>query len=445
MRSAGVRLWFGVWVGAVGLLGLAGRTEAQLIKGSKPPAAAKAAAPAGAAAAGSGNAAATAPPVGQARLMRVPVNPSDPVAIVNNEVITRQQLADEAVARKGEEILETLIARKLIEQAMKAEKVEVTAAEIDAEIERVAMSMAGVSKEHWLRTLAKERNISPAQYARDIIYPALALRKLASKRVEITDEDLKAAYASQFGEQLVYRMIMTRSLEHAMQLWEELKKNPGGFENLARNDPRSIDPASRADGGKPINGPLRRHSYPREVTDKIFAQLVDGDPEDKDPTHKPKDGDITGPIQVTEETWLLVKREGLIPARSYDPNDPALAKQIRDAIFESKVQQHMEQVFAELMQAAAIENKLTGTVKLANQGVKPPVEGEAPVMTQAPAAMDLLKTDPSVNRSSGAGAAAAAAAAARAKIPATPAGVSSEDAAVRQKMLEKAASGAKPE
>src|SRR5689334_1201626 len=37
-------------------------------------------------------------------MVRVPVKPSDPVAHVNGEVITRQQLADECVARKGEEI-----------------------------------------------------------------------------------------------------------------------------------------------------------------------------------------------------------------------------------------------------------------------------------------------------------------------------------------------------
>ena len=42
-------------------------------------------------------------------LKAIPVNPTDPIATVNGEVISRQQLADECVARKGEEILETLI------------------------------------------------------------------------------------------------------------------------------------------------------------------------------------------------------------------------------------------------------------------------------------------------------------------------------------------------
>jgi foldase protein PrsA len=367
-------------------------------------------------------------PKGQSRLVRIPVNPSDPVAIVNGEVITRQQLSDECVARKGEEILETLMTRKLIEQALKAKKLEVTAAEIEAEIERVAMSMAGITKEQWLRTLSKERGIQPAQYARDIIYPALALRKLATPRVQVTDSDLKDALESQFGEQLVYRMIMTRSLDHAKLLWEELKKNPGGFENLARNDPRSIDAATRSDGGKPMNGPLRRHSYPREVTDLIFAQLVDGNPEDLDPTHKPKDGEITGPIQVTDETWIIVKREGVLPVREYKADDPDLIKQMKQTIFDSKIQQHMELILSELTRSAAIENKLTGTIKTASHELPEPLtDGEIKLMSQQHGAQRI---DNSVPPPTAATQAAAAAAAAEAARPAPP-GVSQEDLETR--------------
>ena len=302
--------------------------------------------------------------------MRIPVNPTDPVAVVNGEVITRQQLSDECVARKGEEILETLIARRLIDQAMRANKLEITPEEIDGEIDRIAMSMAGVTREQWLRTLAKERNISPAQYARDIIYPSLALRKLAEPRVQVTEQDLKDALDAQFGDQLVYRVIMTRSLDHAKQFWAELKENPGGFEHFATNDPRSIDQATKAEGGRPINGPLQSHSYPREVSDQIFQQLVDGDPKDNDPDHKPKDGDLSGPIQVSEEAYILVKREGLIEAREYDPKNPELVKQMQDAILESKIQQHMEAVYTEMLRTSAIENKLTGTSKAPNREIQ---------------------------------------------------------------------------
>ena len=89
---------------------------------------------------------AAAAPLPRLEQKAIPVNPTDPIAIINNEVITRQQLANECVVRKGEEILETLIARKLIDQALKANKMEVTPAEIDQVIDNVAMRVAAHSR-----------------------------------------------------------------------------------------------------------------------------------------------------------------------------------------------------------------------------------------------------------------------------------------------------------
>ena len=132
---------------------------------------------------------------------RVPVNPSDPIAIVNNQIISRQQLADECVAREGKKILDVLINRTLIEQALARGKLSITAAEIDQEIDTVAQRF-GIDREGWLRTLDKERGISPAQYAREIIYPALALRKLCSDKVQVTPKDLQDAFESQYGDKL---------------------------------------------------------------------------------------------------------------------------------------------------------------------------------------------------------------------------------------------------
>jgi len=352
-----------------------------------------------------------------ARLVRIPANPNDPVAIVNGKAITRQRLSDECIARKGEEILETLINRELIEQMMQSKKIEVTAAEVDAEIERVAQSVAGVSKEQWLRSLAKERNISPAQYSRDIIYPALALRKLAAPRVQVTDQDIKEALESQYGDKLVYRMIMSDSVDHAKLLWEELKKNPGGFENLARTSPYSVDSATRAEGGKPSNGPLSRHAYPREVTDRLFVQLVDGEPQDKNPDHKPKDGDISGPVQVTDRMWVIVKREGVIPAKPIDASNPVVDKQIREAVFESKIQQHMEELFVEMSRTAAIENKLTGSIKTADNELKPAVDGEVKLMSQKAEADRTAKAGQAAPSAPATPAAGAAAAAGKSKLP----------------------------
>ena len=207
------------------------------------------------------------------------------------------------------------------------------------------------------------------QYARDIIYPALALRKLSSGRVQVTADDLKKAFEAQFGEKLRCRMILVNKQVSAISIWEELRKNPGGFEKLAQE--QSMDSASRSLGGL-LAEPITRHAYPQNLSDAAFYQLVDGDPNDKDPTHKPKDGDFTGPIQVGEMVWVILRRESVVPG---DPKaslkDPRVAQQTHDMIYEVKLKEAMQKVFEEIYKAAAIENQFVGTVKLANEEKDP--------------------------------------------------------------------------
>jgi PPIC-type PPIASE domain len=300
--------------------------------------------------------------------VRVPTNTTDPIALVNGEIITRQQLADECVARKGQEILETLIARRLIEQAMRGKKLEITASEIDAEIDSVAMQTAGVTREVWLRTLDKERGISPATYARDIIYPALALKKLAASRVQVTEQDVKDAFEANFGQRMRCRLIMCNSIRTANEVWEELRKNPGGFENLAKT--RSLDTSTRASGGM-LPEPMARHAYPREVSDRAYRQLVDGDPDDKNPAHKPKDGDFTGPIQVNETAWIIMKREELLPSKTGSLSDPNIKSMLRSQMYDVKLNEAVSSLYSDLMEASAIDNKLTGHVKIAHEKQDP--------------------------------------------------------------------------
>jgi len=315
---------------------------------------------------------APAPPVDPSKLqletVRIPTNGTDSIAIVNGEFITRQQLADACVAKKGSEILDTLISRLLIEQEMKRKKMEITANEIDAEIDRVAMDVGHVSREVWLRSLDKERGISPATYARDIIYPSLALRKLAEPKVQVTEQDLKDAFEANFGPRLRCRMIMTNDIRKASEIWDEAKKNPAGFEKMAQE--KSLDSATRSFGGL-LPDPIARHAVPREVSDAAFTQLVDGDPADKNPAHRPKDGDITGPIQVNEGAWVILKREALAVGKSGSLNDPQVKNMLSVQMFDVKLQDAIKTLYNDLMDAAAIENKLTGQFKEGHEKQQP--------------------------------------------------------------------------
>jgi hypothetical protein len=354
---------------------------------------------------------------------RIPVNPGDPIAVVNTQIISRQQLADECLAREGKKVLELLINRTLIDQALRREKLEITAAEIDQEIDSVARRF-GISREGWLKTLDKERGISPIQYARDIIYPALALRKLSSGQVQVTADDRKKAFEAQYAEKLRCRMIMVDKQTTAMAIWEQLHQNPGGFEKIAQE--QSMDTASRSLGGL-VGEPITRHAYPQTLSDAAFYQLVDGDPADKDPSHKPQDGVFTGPIQVGESVWVILRRESVIPAvQGVNVNDPKVQKQTYDLIYEVKLKEAMSDVFRQLLKNAAIENQLTGTVKLANEEKDPVygVDGDVKLMSRE-----------SERKGSGAQTPAqgAASAATRAKLP-PPAALSAEAAVQFEKL-----------
>ncbi len=307
---------------------------------------------------------------------RVPVHPTDAVALVNGEPITRQSLSDEAIIREGERVLEAMISKKLVEQEVRKKGLQITSMEVDKEIERVAATF-GLSREKWLASLFKERKISPSSYANDIIYPTLALRKLAEPRVVITPEDMKDAYDAYFGEKLKCRIIMLADQKNAAAVWNELQKNPGSFAYVAQNDRRSIDESTKSMGGL-LEQPLTRHAYPREVSDAAFAQLVDGDPKDKDPSHKPKNGTMTGPIQVHESAWVIFKRENLSEAQIYDPKDEGMRLKLRELIYEAKVKEEQTNIMNEVFAAAAIENRLTGLVKEAHEEKHPDHKVETP-------------------------------------------------------------------
>ena len=335
-------------------------------------------------------------PALEGKVVRVPVNPSDTVAIINGEIITRAQLAEEAFVREGEKVLDAMISRKLLDQAMKARKLIVTPQEVDAEVDKYANSIAGVTREEWLRNLQKERKISPIQYKNDIIYPGLALKKLAENRVQVTDKDMKEYLEAQFGEKLRCRIIMTMRERDAMEIWKKLKENPAGFAKIATDDQRSMDQATKPNGGL-LEQPLTRHAYPREVSDKAFMQLVDGEAQDKDPAHKPKDGDISGPIQVTPETWIIVKREALTPAQQHDPKNPDLVKMMHNAIFDAKLKEAMGEVFDELIAASQVENKLTGQIKMASEDRLEGGRMDKNVKLMSDPAANLPRTQPSTS------------------------------------------------
>ena len=153
----------------------------------------------------------------------------DVMAIVNGKDISRKQLTDACVRRFGEDVLESLVNKRLIANHCAKRGITVTNEEITAEIDRMAKRFQ-LGREQWLDLLQKERGVSPQEYARDIVWPTLALRKLADEPVAgVAARRSHRAYEQAYGEMVRARLIAVSDAAKAQKLQAELTAHPDNF------------------------------------------------------------------------------------------------------------------------------------------------------------------------------------------------------------------------
>jgi len=134
------------------------------------------------------------------------------VATVNTRRITRDDLARDCLRHFGKEVLESMVNKQLIMRECRQRGITVTRSEVNAEIEGMARRFK-IPVDQWLKMLKQERNVSPEQYANDIIWPTIALRKLAGDQLSVSEQELRTEFDMQYGEQIRVRLIATRDLQ----------------------------------------------------------------------------------------------------------------------------------------------------------------------------------------------------------------------------------------
>jgi len=275
------------------------------------------------------------------------------VALVNGAEITQERLAAESLSRHGPAVLESLVNRRIIEQACRSQGVAIQAAEIDAEIEALARRFS-LPKDKWLDLIRRERGVSERQYADDIVWPMLALRQLARGSIEPSEDDLRQAFEQQFGPAVKARIIVSRSRAEAESLRQRALAAPDEFPALARA--HSIDVGSAS-----VNGwvqPIRLHSGEPQFDRAAFAL---------DP------GGISEVVQVADQ-FIVIRCEGHLPADTvtFDSVRGRLADELR----EQRGRQASTEFFRRLQDAARVENLLADPARSA-AGVAALVNGEA--------------------------------------------------------------------
>ncbi|HEY4233886.1 MAG TPA: peptidylprolyl isomerase [Lacipirellulaceae bacterium] len=266
-------------------------------------------------------------------LPKVDAPKHDVMAIVNGADIRREALAAACVDRYGKDTLESLVNKRLIEHHCRNRGVTVTDQDIDAEIDRMAARFK-IPRQQWLEMLEKERGINEQEYKRDILWPTLALRKLANDQLTVSDQQLHDAYETQFGESIKARLIVVGSREAGEQLHQQLIDHPDEFARLAMQNSQDVNSASI--GG--LIQPIRHHVGDPAIEKEVFALAPNQ----------------ISPIIPVGNQFAILKCEAHIPPRNVPLE--SVRDELVDRIKEDKLRGVAADLFKKLQDSATIQN-----------------------------------------------------------------------------------------
>ncbi len=271
-----------------------------------------------------------------------PSQSSEVVARVNGQTIHFDIVARDAVERYGAEILDNIINRTIIQQACDEKGVTVTPAEVQQEVIDIA-SKFNLPLETWYQMLQSERGINPDQYHRDVIWPMLALKKLAGNDITVTEDDMYRAFERDYGPRVRARLILIEgNVRQANEIWDKCQAAPETFDALAKE--YSADPNTRPLGG--LIPPIRRNG---------------GDPRIEEVAFTMQPGQISELIAVegVVDRYVILRCEGLTEPIVNDIRD--VWDELLAQITEEKVQESVAVTFEQLRESAVIHNHLTQT------------------------------------------------------------------------------------
>ena len=277
------------------------------------------------------------------KLRDVAAAPNDVVAVVNGQRITRKYLARECIRRFGEDVLESLVNKQLILEACRENGIRISAQDVENEVDRMAAKFS-VPTDQWLAMLEDESGLNPTAYRRDVVWPTLALKRLAAEALEVSKPELEQAYESEYGPMVQVRLITTSTKSKAEKLHAALSKQPDRFEQLAKEHSEDVNSAA----ARGLIPPIRRHVGEPELEKVAFAL---------------KPGEISSVIPVARQ-FAILKCDRHIPARELGEKQKQLVlAQLKDKVAEQKLRTEGKKVFGDLQQRAAVVNVYNDPVK----------------------------------------------------------------------------------
>ena len=289
------------------------------------------------------------------------------VAVVNGQTITRDRISEACVERFGTIVLDNLLNKHLILQACEAKGIQITQADVNQEIDRVA-SKFGLTTKLFLKTLDEERDVTPEQYASEIVWPMLALRALAADKIAVSQQEIDQIIQSEYGPKVSVRMIAVSQADKAAQLHQQVTQQPELFRRLAKEHSEDA-PSASVEGLLP---PIRRHNGD-DVLERIAFNL--------------RENEISQVFQIGE-LHIMLQCVRHLAATPPDPQLlPAIQERIVDHLRDRRLQQSADELFAALQKNSQIV-PVIGNVELQRQH-----PGVAGFINNQPVAMDHLSLE----------------------------------------------------
>ena len=222
----------------------------------------------------------------------------------------------------------------------------------------------GLSTDHWLTMLERERNITPDQYRREIIWPTLALQRLAAAQIAVSQDELRKAFETEYGPKVKVRLIAVSSRQKADDLRQKAAANPETFGDLAKESSEDANSAS----ARGLIPPIRKNLGQEEVEKVAFGL---------------KEGEISPVLQVGEPVPDPEVRKTVAGDLPLQPAPATDRSQLHDQIRDQKLRTAATDLFQKLQAESKVVN-VYNDAKLREQmpGVVATVNGQSVSLQQ---------------------------------------------------------------
>jgi foldase protein PrsA len=302
------------------------------------------------------------------------------IATVNGESIYTKTLAEMCILRQGGDILQSMIVKRVIEQECQKRNISVSNEEIMNELTSIAKKILPLTPDNQpdvnglVAMQCREQGIEPAIYYSNVVWPMLALKKMATNKVNVTDEDMVKAYEATYGARVKVLAIFLDNEHNALSVWSDARRKQGEvksfedaqkvFSELAFE--HSVEPATKANGG--AIDPISRYSGMQNIEEAAFAL---------------KSGELSEVIPfdtVNGKRYIILFCLGQTDPAIISAQDPTIRDLLHDNIFDKKLAVEVEQTLNYLMASSSIDNYFTGK---SQQKATPPASS-SPVTATAP-------------------------------------------------------------